>query len=105
MISVSDVSARLAFEDGLRLPSRRFRPSPKPIATEGMPIARMREHTTAARPEKRKDFMPTGTRSAQQSCALARNLSAPLPLARLLGRVDRDRLVEVQRGPDDSRLL
>src|SRR4051794_41970945 len=72
MISVSEFSARLELLDGLRLPSSRFRPSPKPIATEGTPIARMREHTTAARPEKRKDFMTTVTPRAQPSCALER---------------------------------
>src|SRR4051812_50225480 len=75
MISVSVFSARFAFEDGLRFPSSRLRPSPKPIATEGTPIARMREHTTAARPEKRKDFMTDVTRAAQASCAAARPLS------------------------------
>src|SRR3954454_8328387 len=95
MISVSEFSARFALLDGLRLPSRRLRPSPKPIATEGTPITRMRVHTTAARPEKRRDFMIAATRAAQQSCAAASRRSA---LAGLLARVDRDRHAEVQRG-------
>src|SRR3954463_11310671 len=76
MISVSEFSARFALLDGLRLPSRRLRPSPKPIATEGTPIARMREHTTAARPEKRKDFMHLATPAPQLSCGAERVLSA-----------------------------
>src|SRR3954462_12005922 len=75
MISVSDVSARFGLEDGLRLPSRRLRPSPKPIATEGTPIARMREETIAARAEKRKDFMTDVTPGAHSSCAPARSHS------------------------------
>src|SRR4051794_25949936 len=75
MISVSCVTARLGLLDGLRLPSSRLRPSPKPMATEGAPTARMREQTTAALAEGRKDFMIYETRSAQSSCALARSLS------------------------------
>src|SRR3954447_24580210 len=84
MISVSDVSARFGFEDGLRLPSRRLRPSPKPIATEGIPIARMREQTIAARAEKRKDFMTDVTPGAHSSCAPARShaVRCQVPTAR-----------------------
>src|SRR5689334_19076024 len=73
MISVSVFSARFGLLEGLRLPSRRFRPSPKPIATEGTPIARMREQTIAARAEKRKDFMTDVTPGAHESCAPARS--------------------------------
>src|SRR6478752_2882082 len=76
MISVSELSARFAFDDGLRLPRRRLRPSPKPIATEGTPIARMREQTIAARAEKRKDFMIDATPAPQLSCGAATHLSA-----------------------------
>src|SRR3954454_11613631 len=72
MISVSCVSARFGLLDGLRLPSSRLRPSPKPIATEGAPIAKMREQTTAALAEGRKDFMIDETRIAQRSCDDAR---------------------------------
>src|SRR3954466_13322884 len=71
MISVSGGSARLALLEGLRLPSSRLRPSPKPIATEGMPIARMMEQTIAARAEKRKDFMSAVTPGAHSSSAHA----------------------------------
>src|SRR3954451_158966 len=69
MISGSEGSARFALLDGLRLPSSRLRPSPKPIATEGTPIARMREQTIAARAEKRKDFMLLLTPGGRRSCA------------------------------------
>src|SRR6478736_6270646 len=71
MISVSVLRA----SEGLRLPSSRFRPSPKPMATEGTPIARMREQTIAARPEKRSFFMHLATPAPQQSCGAARVLS------------------------------
>src|SRR3954451_621726 len=79
MISVSEVSAFDGLLDGLRLPRRRFRPSPKPIAADGMPIARMREQTTAARPENRNDFMPLATRGLHQSCGPASRLSGRGP--------------------------
>ena len=75
MISVSLVSARAGLLDGLRLPSSRLRPSPKPIATEGMPIARIREHTTAARPEKRKFLMPKATPAPQRELRGCKDLS------------------------------
>src|SRR4051812_16038267 len=70
MIWVSRVTARFELPDGLRLPRSRLRPSPKPMAAEGAPTARMREQTTAALAEGRKDFMIYETRSAQWSCAL-----------------------------------
>ena len=44
MIWVSVLSAE---RSGLRLPSRVSRPSPKPTATDGMPIARIRAAATA----------------------------------------------------------
>ena len=81
MISVSEVSASPPLFDGLRLPSSRFRPSPKPIATEGTPIARMREHTIAARAENRNFFMhpcdtspATELRACKGSCHLLEEL-------------------------------
>src|ERR1700759_3729885 len=72
MISVSVVSALDASEDGLRLPSSRLRPSPKPIAVVGTPTARMSAQTTAARPENEKGslFMHLPTRPTRHSCAL-----------------------------------
>src|SRR3954447_12358264 len=76
MISVSGVSAGDGLFDGLRLPSSMFRPSPKPIATDGTPIARMSEQTIAARPEKRSFFMHLATPAPLQSCGAARCLSA-----------------------------
>src|SRR3954470_18637643 len=76
MFSVLVPRASEALLEGLRLPSSRFRPSPKPIATDGTPIARMREQTIAARPEKRSFFMYLATRAPQQSCGTARCLSA-----------------------------
>src|SRR3954447_22407693 len=75
MISVSLLRASAGLLDGLRLPRSMFRPSPKPIATEGTPIARMREETIAARAEKRKDFMTDVTPGAHSSCAPARSHS------------------------------
>src|SRR5215210_3817647 len=114
MISVSVLSASAGLLDGLRLPSSRFRPSPKPIATDGTPIARMREQTIAARPEKRSFFMHLATPAPQQSCGAASKVSparrrpverpADLSLARLLRRVHRNRHAEVERGADDPRL-
>src|SRR3982751_5110941 len=108
VISVSGGRARVALEEGLRLPSSRLRPSPKPIATEGTPIARMREHTTAARPEKRKDFMTDVTLRTHSSCALKGHCQShvsALALAGLLDRVDRNVHVQIERGADDPRLL
>src|SRR3954469_23203018 len=81
MIWVSRVTARFELPDGLRLPRSRLRPSPKPMAAEGAPTARMREQTTAALAEGRKDFMIYETRSAQRSCAHARSLSGAYPPA------------------------
>src|SRR3954453_1531163 len=76
MISVSLLVASAGLLDGLRLPRSMLRPSPKPIATEGMPIAKMREQTIAARAEKRSFFMHVATRAPQQSCGAATCLSA-----------------------------
>src|ERR1700712_3000524 len=75
VISVSVLSASAGLFDGLRLPSNMLRPSPKPIATEGTPIARIREQTIAARPEKRSFFMHVPTPAPQQSCGAATSLS------------------------------
>src|SRR4051812_32173895 len=75
MFSVSVLRASDGLLDGLRLPSSKFRPSPKPIATEGTPIARMREQMIAARPEKRSFFMHLATPPPQQSCGAASKVS------------------------------
>src|SRR3954470_11292588 len=77
MISVFELRASEGVLDGVGLPSSMFRPSPKPIATDGTPIARMREQTIAARPEKRSFFMHLATPAPQQSCGAARCLSGP----------------------------
>src|SRR4051812_25837066 len=70
-----------------------------------MPTARMREQTTAARPENRNLFMQAATRTLCESCVPASRLSDPLPLPGLLDRVDRDRDIQIQRGADDAVLL
>src|SRR3954470_2146745 len=106
MIWVSRVTARFELPDGLRLPRSRLRPSPKPMAAEGAPTARMREQTTAALAEGRKDFMIYETRGAQWSCALHGLCQAvDLPLARLFARIHRYRNAQVERGADDPGLL
>src|SRR4051812_2231231 len=116
MISVSVLRASEGLLEGLRFPSSKFRPSPKPIATDGTPIARMREQTIAARPEKRSFFMHLATPAPQESCGAARCLSVHsrcagkprnlwLAFAGLLGGVHRHRDAEIQRGADDPGLL
>src|SRR3954464_4123958 len=70
-----------------------------------MPMARMREHTTAARPENRNLFMPLATRALHESCVPATALSGRLPLPGLLGRIHGHGDVEIQRGADDAVLL
>src|ERR1700754_3998844 len=70
MISVSDVRVRDAFDDGLRLPSSRLRPSPKPMAVVGTPMARMSAQTMAARPEKGILFIQAATPPRRDSAAL-----------------------------------
>src|ERR1700740_1615050 len=94
MIWVSLVRPSEELLDGLRLPSRRLRPSPKPMAVVGTPTARMSAHTIAARPEKGILFIQPATRGPHESCGRDRSLSAtdqgPSALARLLGRIDRD---------------
>src|SRR5215218_6391095 len=116
MICVSRVSEPLL---GLRLPSLASRPSPKPTAAEGMPIARISATATTYRPGERRfkgaslvGFLSlmrhpeprSGCGARADRSALQRRFQA-LALARLLGWVHRDRDREIQRRADDAVLL
>src|SRR4051794_818558 len=125
------VSEERPARDGLRLPSRRLRPSPKPNAVAGTPIARMSAVATAARPEKEILFIRVATQPLKWSCGLKQGFRPPvvfpatprlrpghgrrvrrpcdvygcLALARLLLGIDRNRDLEIQGGADDPVLL
>src|SRR3954469_25437023 len=92
MICVSVVTAELL---GLRLPSRALRPSPKPTATDGTPIATLRAVAPTERPVRRDFKEPSlaararldpPTRRAPRRLRRDGKVSA---LAGLLGRVHR----------------
>src|SRR3954451_8300144 len=72
------VSEERPARDGLRLPSRRLRPSPKPSAVAGTPIARMSAVATAARPEKEILFIRVATQPLKWSCGLKQGFRPPV---------------------------
>src|SRR5215217_1975705 len=116
MIWVSLVSEPL---DGLRLPSLAVRPSPKPTATDGTPIARMSAAAIAYLPGEERNFKgasrvvwslldlrhPRPRPGCGDATGKVRTATRRSALARLLGRVDRHRHREVQCGADDAVLL